>query len=392
MIPATAEIVIIGGGVMGCSLAFQLALRGARPVLLERKHLCSGETAKSGGFVQTHWESLDEVRLIAYSREVFRNWSERVGGDCQFKEIGYLHTTGPDGEESVREVHQMLLDEGLESTWLSPIEMKRLQPLLRVDDLVGGTYEATSGWANPLSTTLAFGKRAAELGATLCEGVRALQIAHRQGRIIGVETDQGFISSPKVVLMAGPWTPQLHPFPAVPLPILAKRGQVCYMNRPMGQPRKEVAFYDVVTGLYTHPDGDTNLVGVDYYFDEIWEPDSYHRQVDDAYLERAHASLVHRFPALATARPVSGLVGVYDFTPDGHPIVEANLGLDGYYVAAGFSGAGFKSSPALGLGISELVLDGRAHTVNLDFLKLERFQQGSPHQESETQAAVAEAP
>lgn len=354
---------------MGASAAYHLARRGAAVTLLERRHLCAGETAKSGGFVQTHWASLPETRLIAHSRAVFQEWGER----CGWVQGGYLHVTGPERREAVREVHQMLLEDGRESQWLEPRELKRLQPLLRVDDLVGGAYEPSSGWADPVKTTRLLAELAREQGATLREGVTALQIRHDGGRVTGVETDQGFLPAEKVLLAAGPWTPGLHPDPRIRLPLLAKRGQVVYLTRPGGLPRKELGFYDEVTGLYTHPDGELNLVGIDWHFEPVYSPDRYHETVDSDYLVAAHQALTHRFPSLAGSQLARGVVGLYDFTPDGHPIVDGPLGLEGYYLAAGFSGAGFKSSPALGLGLAELMLDGGYATLDLEFLRLSRF-------------------
>ena len=355
---------------MGCSLAYHLTALGVQDVvLLDRQGICSGETAKSGGFVQTHWTSPHEVRLIHWSRGFFQEWAE----PCQYQPIGYLHTTGAEREAAVREVHQMLLGEGFESNWLTPREIKKLQPLLRVDDLTGGAYEPSSGWAHPIATTRFFAQAAQQRGAVLEENTRVLQIAQRGGKIQGVETDRGFISAATVVLAAGPWSLQLHPNPALPLPLLNKRGQVCYMDRPAGLPRKELAFYDEVTGLYTHPDGDSNLVGLDWHFEPVFGPDYYDGEIDPEYLQAARAALSHRFPSMAQARPVNGVVGLYDFTPDGNPIVDGPVGIEGYYVMAGFSGAGFKSSPALGLGLAEKIVHGQPRTVNLDFLQLSRF-------------------
>lgn len=357
---------------MGCSLAYHLTALGQKDVLvLERGSLCCGETAKSGGFVQTHWTSNHEVKLIHWSRAFFEEWR----APCHFQSIGYLHTTGAEREPVVRQVHDMLLGLGFDSHWLTPREMKKLQPLLRVDDLTGGAYEPNSGWANPIESTRFLGEAARQRGADLVEGVRVLQIAHRGGKIVGVETSQGFVSAPVVVLAVGPWTAQLHPDPSTPLPLLAKRGQVCYVSRPGGLPRTELTFYDEVTGVYTHPDGDTNLLGLDWHFEPVWGPDYYDKEIDSDYVESAHRALTHRFPSLGLAQLVKGVVGLYDFTPDGHPIVDGPLGLEGYYVMAGFSGAGFKSAPALGLGMAEKILQGEAKTVNLDFLKLSRFDQ-----------------
>jgi glycine/D-amino acid oxidase-like deaminating enzyme len=370
------EIVIVGGGVIGASIAYHLTAKGARDVvLLERGTIGGGETSKSGGFVQTHWDVLAEVRLIARSRDIFHDWSERIGGDCGFVRGGYLHVTGTDREPDVRRVHQMLLDEGLESQWIERGDLATLQPLINLDKLVGGAWEPTSGWADPVATTKSLAEAARRQGADVREGVTVVKLQHAGGKITGVQTTEGSLACRIVILAAGPWTLALHPEPAIPLPIELERGQVCYMSRPNNLPVRELGFYDEVTGLYTHPAGDTNLVGRDrdFPFEPVPDPDNYRRDVDAKWVVRAAMALGHRFPALRESLIRRGVTGLYDFTPDGQPIVDAPLGMDGYYVAAGFSGVGFKSAPATGLGVAELVLDGKATSVDLDHLRLARF-------------------
>jgi sarcosine oxidase subunit beta len=370
----TADYVVIGAGALGCSTAYHLGNLGAENVVvLDRGAVCSGETAKSGGFIQTHWVSLDEVRLIKKSRDLFWEWEKEFGSDCAFRETGYLHVTGEEHEPTVRRIHNMLCDEGIESHWLDQREMKKLQPILNVNDLTAGAYEPRSGWADPVAATRSMAKAAESKGVKFEEGTTVLQIAHKGGKIEGVETDQGFLSTRCVILCAGPWTPLLHPLPTAPLPIKAKRGQVCYTNRPGGWPKNELAFYDEITGLYTHPDGDSNLVGIDFDFTDVWDPNRYNRTIDPDYVDFALDALGHRFPALMASKLKRGVVGLYDFTPDGHPIVDGPIGLEGYYVAAGFSGAGFKSSPMTGLGMAEKVLKGNSESVSLDFLSFSRF-------------------
>jgi glycine/D-amino acid oxidase-like deaminating enzyme len=370
----TADIVIVGAGALGCSAAYHLGSMGAKNVLvLDRGAICSGETRKSGGFVQSHWMSLDEVRLIHKSRELFLEWEETFGEGCSYVKNGYLHVTGEENEATVRRTHEMLLAEGIESHWLEPRDIKRLQPICHVRDLTGAAWEPQSGWADPVAAIRSMAKGAQSKGVEIAEGVTVLQIAHRGGKIVGVETDKGFISTGTVVLCAGPWTPLLHPLPSVPLPIRAKRGQVCYINRPGGLPKVELAFYDEITGLYTHPAGDTNLLGIDFNFDDIWDPNRYNQQIDEEYIQDALGALGYRFPVMCGAHVVKGVVGLYDFTPDGHPIIDGPIGLEGYYVCAGFSGIGFKSSPMTGLGLAELVYKGKPESVDLDFLSFSRF-------------------
>lgn len=367
-----ADIVIIGGGVIGASTAFHLASKGATEVVLvDKGAIGSGETSKSGGFVQTHWDHPGEVKLIAHAREVFQHWHEVVGGDCGWEQKGYLHVTGVEREPVVRRTHQMLLDFGLPSQWMTPDELAKAWPLLNVDGLVGGAYEPTSGWANPLATTRALVEAAKAKGVSIRPNTRVTRITYDDARVTGVETEDGVIESRVVILAAGPWSPALHLGPK--LPIQLERGQVCYFDRPGGLPDRELGFYDETTGLYTHPDGDTNLVGIDFPFEVIANPDDYRDQLDVDYLVAATHALEKRWPKLAAgATLVRGVVGLYDFTPVGQPIIDA-MPLPGYYVACGFSGTGFKSAPATGLGLAELVLDGKAHSVDLSHLTMARF-------------------
>lgn len=374
----TADIVVIGGGVIGASTAFHLASKGAkRVVLVEKGTIGSGETYKSGGFVQTHWDHPGEVKLIAHARQTFQHWSEVVGGDCGWEQKGYLHVTGAEREPVVRRTHQMLLDFGLPSHWLAPDELAKQWPLLNTEGLIGGAYEPTSGWANALATTRSLAEAARTKGVEIRERVRVTKIVHDGSKIAGVETDRGTIETRIVILAAGPWTPGLHV--GDPLPIQLERGQVCFLDRPGGLPDREIGFYDEITGMYTHPDGDTNLVGVDAPFAVLTSPDDYKWDLDPEYIDKATRALAHRFPKLAEgATLVRGVVGVYDFTPVGQPIIDGPIGLDGYYVAVGFSGTGFKSAPATGLGLAELVLDGKAHSVDLSHLTVARFAPAAP--------------
>lgn len=371
------DIVIIGGGVIGASTAFHLGCKGARDVVLvERDAIGSGETSKSGGFVQTHWDTLAEVRLIARSREMFASWKDVVGGDCGYVRGGYLHVTGTDREPDVRRVHDMLIAEGLESHWIERDDLARLQPLLNLDRLIGGAWEPSSGWANSVATTKSLADAARARGVDVREGVTVTRIEHAGGRVTGVATTTGSIPCRAVILAVGPRVLQLHAAPEVALPIEIVRGQVGWVSRPNQMPAREIGFYDEVTGVYTHPHGDENLLGCDrnFAFAPVPDPDDYKRDIDPKWLVRAAMALGYRIPALREVVIRRGVTGLYDFTPDGQPIVDGPIGgIEGYYLACGFSGVGFKSAPAVGLGLAELVLDGRSSSVDIEHLRYARF-------------------
>lgn len=377
-----ADIVIIGGGVIGASVAFHMGTRGARDVvLLERDAIGSGETSKSGGFVQTHWDTLAEVRLIARSREMFANWNDIVGGDCGFVRGGYLHVTGTDREPDVRRVHDMLIGEGLESHWIERDDLATLQPLLNLDRLIGGAWEPSSGWANSVATTQSLAAAARARGVEIREKTSVTKVEHAGGRITGVQTTDGTIGCRAVVLAVGPRVLSMHAAPDVALPIEIVRGQVGWVSRPNDLPEREIGFYDEVTGVYTHPHGDLNLLGCDrnFAFAPVANPDDYPREIDGKWLARAAMALGYRMPGLREVVIRRGVTGLYDFTPDGQPIVDGPIGgIEGYYVACGFSGVGFKSAPAVGLGLAELVLDGKATSVDIDHLRYSRFANPAP--------------
>ena len=371
------DIVIIGGGVIGTSIAFHLGIRGAKDVvLLERDTICSGETQKAGGFVQTHWDLLAEVRLIARSREMFANWKDIVGGSCGFVRAGYLHVTGTEREPDVRRIHDMLIGDGLDSHWIERDDLLEIQPLLNLDRLIGGAWEPSSGWCDAVATTRSLAAAATDRGVEIRENVKVTAIRHAGGKITGVETTTGSIPCRAVVLAVGPHVLSLHPVREVTLPIEVMRGQVAWVSRPNNLPEREIGFYDEVCGVYTHPSGDMNLLGCDrnFAFTPVPDPDDYKRDYDGKWLARAALALGYRFPALRESVIRRGVVGLYDFTPDGQPIVDGSIGgVEGYYIAAGFSGVGFKSAPAVGLGMAELILDGRASSVDLAHLRAARF-------------------
>ena len=370
------DIIVIGGGVIGSSIAFHLSARGAQVTLLEAGTIGGGESGKSGGFVQTHWDTLAEVRLIARSRDMFASWRDTVGGDCGFVRGGYLHVTGVEREPDVRRVHDMLVADGLESLWLTPPELATLEPLLNLDRLVGGAWEPSSGWCDALATTRSLADAARRHGAEIREGTRAHRITREHGRITGVDTSTGALACGTVVLAAGPYVSRLHVLHELALPLKIQRGQIGYVRRPAKVAPRVCGFYDEVSGVYTHPAGELDLLGWDrgHAFDDVPDPDNYKRDVDGKWVARAAMTLGYRFPALREARLERGVVGLYDFTPDGQPIVDGPIGgLTGYYLATGFSGVGFKSAPATGLGMAELVLDGNATSVSIDHLRFARF-------------------
>src|SRR5437764_3033255 len=211
MAGATADVVVIGAGVNGASVAFRLAERGVRRVaVLERRHLAAGASGKSGSLVRMHYTNVDESRLAFASLRVFQHWDEVVGGDCGFQAPGFVQLVAPQYEEALRANVAAQQALGVNTRVISAAELRELAPVLRTDDLTYVAYEPESGYADPNATTYGFARRAAELGAAIRLHTEVVAITTDRGRVTGVELAGGErIAAPIVVLAGGAWSGRL---------------------------------------------------------------------------------------------------------------------------------------------------------------------------------------
>ena len=377
-----AGVVIIGGGIMGASLAFALAGRGVRDVLvLERRTVASGASGKTGALLRQHYSNRPEATLAHLSLQTFRHWGEIVGGDCGFVGCGLIATvatSGPDDPNIARMRANVALQNsiGIRAEVLPAEELRRLQPFARFDDVAVAAYEPDSGYVDAIAATRAMMDAAVDRGARLREGVAVTGLRVASGRITGVETSAGPIDAPVVVCAAGPWAAPLLATAGVAVPIEPLRVQVAIVNRPDAMPRAgTMAYVDTAANHFCRNWGpNRTMVGIGGgEFHETVDPDRYDERTDPGFAPQALANLARRMPAMAAATPLYGHAGLYDMTPDAHPIIGPAPGVAGLYLCAGFSGAGFKKGPAVGQCLAELIHDGRATTADLTPFRLERF-------------------
>ena len=379
--PETTEALIIGAGVMGASLAYHLTRAGmTRVTVVDKKGLCGGMTAKSGALVRMHYTNEPEARMAFAALRYFQHWQEMVGGQCGFTRTGFVVTVTPDNAARLCKNVEMLQRIGVTTSVITAQELQELQPFAQVDDLTVAAYEPESGYADPRATTTAFMQQAQRQGAVLREGVRVTAIRTAGGRVIGVDTSGGPIDAPIVVVMAGPWSDRLLKTAGIDFPLIPQRAQIAFYQRPAELAKGHMVFIDGALGTYFRPHGtELTLIGVGHWKPEPPpDPDAYNEANDPDFIPAAQLKVARRIPALQHAEYVRGHAGIYDVSPDTRAILDRAPGVDGLYIAAGFSGTGFKISPAVGACMAELITQGRATFVDLTPFRFSRFEENRP--------------
>jgi sarcosine oxidase, subunit beta len=374
-----ASVVVVGGGVMGCSIAFHLAEQGVDVLVLERSTVCSGMSARSGALVRMHYTNEPEASMALASLGYFQRWRERVGGWCGFTVTGFAILVGPGEGERLRRNVAMLRRLGADTEAVAPAELAADHPELDLRGVELAAVEPGSGYADPVATTFAFASRAVDLGARIGQGVAVRALAVAGGRVVGVDTDHGRVGADAVVLACGPWVDPLARTAGFELGITPERSQLAFFRRP-GAARRHPVVIDGVLGTYFRPHGgELSLLGVEaghrIGVEAIdLEVEGYDHELVGPALDR----LAARVPAFAGAPFARGHRGVYDTSPDSRAVLDAAPGVAGLFVAGGFSGTGFKKAPAVGACTAELVTGGRATTVDIRPFRLGRFAEGDP--------------
>ena len=375
-----AEVAVIGGGCVGTSTALHLARLGCKDVLLlERDHLAWGATGKSSAIVNLGvWNASEPLtKMLIESIEIFRNFGERIGGNSGFRPTGWMGLTGRKFEERVRKTVASQKDFGAQSLLISPTEVSKLQPGVVTDDLTVAVHEPFAGYADPVETTNAYGKAAEKLGARIETNAPVKRIKV-EGDTKVLETGRGTFKAKKVVVAANVWAPKLLTDLGVQLPIKPTRKQVCLFKLTDETKSPRIIMDDFQNDLYIKPEGDHTLVGEIETPGLECDPDNFSESLDSETIPKLAQKLVQRLPAMNAAVSKGGYAGPYDVSPDGHPILDELPGFDGLYCAVGFSGHGFRFSPATGRLMAELVLDGNTKGVDVKEFRLSRFAEGKP--------------
>jgi len=375
----TADFVILGAGVMGASIAFHLARRKAgRIVVLDKDHVGSGGSSRSSALVRMHYSFAPEVQLALVSLKMFQHWREIVGEVGEFRKTGFVRIVHPGETERLKQNVAMQRELGANVELIDRRQLQELEPDWAVDEVALAAYEPDSGYGDGNVVANDFLSRARDLGATYLSKIRATAFLAEAGRVRGVRTEAGTIEAPVVIAATGPWTRPLFQQAGFDPPIETEYHQVAILKNAPDMKAGGCACIDSVTATYFRSDGGDKFLIGDFYGKRPVDPDNFPQRASDTELEEIIERASRRVPKLENAEVMRGVTGVYDMTPDARPLLGEIPGQDGLYICAGFSGMGFKISPAIGLVMSELILDGSATTVDISAFRPTRFAEGKP--------------
>lgn len=374
--PGTADVVVIGGGIMGASIAYHLARRGCTNVIvLERGEMFGlGSTGLNAGGVRHQFSTAVNIELSKISIGMMERFADEMDQEVGLKRCGYLFLLDNDADLAQFRANVALQNSlGVPSSLVSRNEIAALVPEAELSDIVGGTWCPRDGLVDPNGLLQGFISNARRLGATLLTNTAAIaieQLADGKRRIF---TSNGTtIDAPAVVIAAGPWSAQVGALAGIELPIQPSRRQIAVTSQIM-ELRADFPFViDFSRALYAHREGGGILTGMS----NRDQPPGFDTSVDEEWRLRHIEQAIVRFPFLENAEISAEWAGLYENTPDDQPILGAVPEHDGLFVCAGFSGHGLMHGPVAGLLMAEEILDGRAHTVDISALGLDRFAAG----------------
>jgi sarcosine oxidase subunit beta len=374
----TADFIILGAGVMGASIAFHLARRKAGSIaVLDKDHVASGGSSRSSALVRMHYSFAPEVQMALVSLKMFQHWREIVGEAGEFRKTGFVRIVHPGETDILKKNVAMQRELGADVKLIDRQQLRELEPDWVVDEVELAAYEPDSGYGDGNVVANDFLSGARDQGATYLPKTSASLLVEGQ-RVGGVQTAAGAIHAPVVIAATGPWTRPLLQLTGFDPPIEPEFHQVAILKNAPDMKSGGCACIDSVTATYFRSDGSDKFLVGDFYGKRPVDPDNFPQRASETELEEIIERASRRLPKVENAEVMRGVTGVYDMTPDSRPLLGPVPGVEGLYLCAGFSGMGFKISPAIGLVMSELILDGAATTIDISAFRPSRFAEGKP--------------
>jgi sarcosine oxidase subunit beta len=379
----TAEVVLVGGGIVGSSIAYHLVAAGCKNVLVLERETAQGKgsTGKSMGGVRAQFSTAVNIQMSLYSIPFYAGFEERLGFPCDYRPQGYLFCATNAGHMAyLRANHEKQLAVGLKNVRLVGADEIRSQfPELRGDDMVGGSFCSTDGFVDPYSAMIGFMTWALDRGATLWKNASVTKIT-RHGGDFEIATTRDKVLARKVVNCAGAWGASIANMVGIDLPVEPLR-RMLVPTEPFDQfPHTAPMIIDMSTGFHFRPESRGFLLA----WNDPEETPGYKTDFDPGFIEKILTRAADRVPVFenVAVNPRRAWAGLYEMTPDHHPILGESPEVPGFFFANGFSGHGVMHSPATGKILSDLILAGKTELIDVSLLNFARFREGRMIRES----------
>jgi sarcosine oxidase subunit beta len=380
----TANVVIIGGGIVGSSIAYHLTAAGCRDVLVIERESAQGKgsTGKSMGGVRAQFSTPLSIQMSLYSIPFYAEFEERLGYPCDYRPQGYLFCATSDSHMVyLRTNFALQVKMGLKTVRLMDgDEIRAMFPQLRADDIIGGSFCSSDGFVDPYSAMNGFMTSAVEHGAVIWKNTAVTAITRDAAGVVAVETARGSVATRKVVNCAGAWAAGVARLAGVDLPVQPLR-RMLVPSEPFDEfPHSAPMIVDMSNGFHFRPEGRGFLLA----WNDPEETSSFNTDFDPAFIEKILARAADCVPCFATlpVNPKRAWAGLYEMTPDHHPILGEVSNVPGFFLANGFSGHGVMHAPATGKILSDVILSGKTELIDVSLLGLNRFAEGRMIHES----------
>ncbi len=378
-LPTTADIVIIGGGVMGASAAYHLAQRGLKNIVLLEKEdfFGQGATGRCAGGVRYQFSTEINVKLSIESLPMIERFKDEIGQEVSYKQCGYLLVATNEKDANAFRYNVKLQNKlGVSTQLLSGDEVRARLPLMKFDDAMVGTFNPKDGTVDPNSMVMGYISAAQKMGVKAFTGAEVVGVSLRGDNVEEVQTTLGGIKTRMILNAAGPWAGQIGQMAGINIPVIPLRRQM-FTTSPLKEVPSDFPFViDFARSLYFHREGEGLLIGMSNQNEQPGTDQSVDEDFELVNLDAA----IERMPLVEKAQRASHWAGLYEVTPDAHPIFGGTP-LNGFYLCTGFSGHGFMHGPISGKLMSEFILDGKYSSLDVSMLDLKRFEEGRLIQE-----------